>query len=456
MRATKIRPPAEAEADRQRSVASRSAGVLGLQKLAGNRATGRMLQRYTVQHNYVLGAVAAGTELFRSQALDAANARYERKRITSGAGGLSEHHEYYDQAANAWQAAGAGPVAVAQPAMRFSAAELFAVPNSGGQSQVAWVAPAEIAAANVRLAGQNATVRLQELSGQLTTAAGTPMRQATGVLDTAHQAAAQPALGTIARNDQKWFNSMCHVFATYSSPTAIGTGPGEPGTKKDRKALPEPGRKYYFKGPTETVIEMTPHDFDTALNKLATIDGLLAQVGLARGVGDVVQQQGIGGLGKYRGLLPGWADHSEGVICRDGPDTLTFANYNRQMEMVGIVGVRIRELARANGAFKTALLNLRTAQAANLPQTNKAFTNTDINRMMASGAVRPLLLNAIGVYDNNLQTILTDLVAAKSAIQGELFYFDMFGPKQQSFHKRYQYAGGRGKSGKTIVIGTPS
>ncbi|HEX2149330.1 MAG TPA: hypothetical protein VHI31_04040 [Actinomycetota bacterium] len=78
------------------------------------------------------------------------------------------------------------------------------------------------------------------------------------------------------------------------------------------------------------------------------------------------------------------------------------------MEYSGIFAVHVRNLARADVNFKTALLQLRTT------------------------------------HENTGQ------------IQAELFYFDMYGPGNLSFQTRYRYAGGGGKKGTTTVHGTAS
>jgi hypothetical protein len=437
--------------------------LLDLQRRIGNRAVAELvrppavaLQRFTVTNNYVPAAVAPGTDLFRTQALDAATRRYRRQRINSGLGGLTAITEEYDPAANTWNQVAAQ--AVAQPAIRLSENEQFAIRNAGGNSQVAYMDATEVAAANVRLAGQGANVRLQSLAGALTTNAGAQLEQVTAIIPANLQGAVRPALGALNRAHQRWANVVCHNFAQYAAPTTVAApgGARSPGSKKGEKAAPSPGQKYFFQAPNDDVLVLKTSDFNKALNKLATIDGLLATVGLDRSVGEVVEQNGIGGLGSFRGMLPGWADHSEAVISKDGPDTLTFANYNRLMEYSGMFGVHVRNLARADVNFKNALLQLRATHAAALGNAGKAFANTDIRSMIGSAVLRPLLLNEIANYDNALSQELAALYTARGLIQAELFYFDMYGAGKLSFHTRYRYAGGRGKKGTTTVHGTAS
>lgn len=442
--------------------------LLRLQRAAGNRAVATFiegsasrampLQRYTITGDYVLGAVAAGDVLFQSQGLDVADRVYKRRRTKAGAGGLSESVEHFDPGAQAWVAQGA-PTPTAQPNLRLSQNANFAVPNAGGQSQVAYVEPLEIAAANGRLQGQGATVRLQELSGQLTPTGWTPMRQATAVVDTALQGGVQPGLQTLARTDQRWVNSVCHQFAQNSSPTTGGAdedhdAAGGSGTT----ASPRPGQKYFFRAGDEDMFAMTRTEFRKVLVKLTTIDGDLATMGLGRSVGEVMRAQGASGLGRIRFLLPGWGDHSESVIARDGSDTLTFANYNRGAELGGVIALYVRQVARAHGAFVDDLAQLRATSANDLTALtgSKKLASSDLRTLAARPQLLAALVNAINVYDAALGQAITDLSQAKSQLQGGLFYFDMYGPQKQSFDTRYKYAGGRGVRGSTTVHGTAS
>lgn len=437
--------------------------LLKIQSLAGNRAVTQWirtpalaLQRYTITNHYVRGAVAPGTDLFQSHALDAGTKTYRRQRIVSGPAGLSSITEEFDHAGNTWNHV--ATQAVAQPAIRLSEHEQFAIGNAGGSSQAAYMDATEVGAVNGRLAGQGAAVRLQLLAGALTTHAGAQLEQVTAIIPANLQGGVRPALGALNRAHQRWVNVVCHNFAQYASPTtaAVTGGPPSPGSKKNEKAAPAPGQKYFFQAPDDQQLVLKTSDFNKALNKLATIDGLLATVGLDRSVGEVVQQNGIGGLGSFRGMLPGWADHSEAVISKDGTDTLTFANFNRLMEYSGIFGVHVRSLARTDVNFKNALLQLRATHANTLGHAGKAFSNTDIRSMLGSAILRPLLLAEIDNYDNALGHALADLYTARGLIQAELFYFDMYGPGNQSFQTRYRYAGGRGKKGTTTVHGTAS
>jgi len=405
---------------------------------------------------------AAGEEAFASTALNFQTGRYERrdvKLVRNAATGVdqlrsrdSEHVAPPPAAAAAWQEQ-AGSGRIVHPTLRVSQNDQFAVPADGGHQKIAYISQAGIDAANAAMLAEPAPGRLRIQPGNLAlTVNGTVLLQATITRPAAEDV--DPSRITQAVTEATvWLptmlESVCHKFAQGVFPHLPELGAGTPPAGPGAAAAPGVGQKYFMSSDGPDPSPQSPKQFGRTAAALGDFDAALAQVDLDNDLYDVLA--GVGGpawTDAMRSMVPGWRDHSEAVIGADPPDTLSIANYNRLAEFGYITALRFRELWRVNRVFRRDLMAI-------LGQ--KTISPVDLSARLSSGpAARDFLELVRRSRDDAVVAVADALLAlneSRRLLQAQLWYFDMYGPANQSFQARYQVLGGRGGAATTTVEG---
>jgi hypothetical protein len=433
--------------------------LLELQRAVGNRAVAgyvAALQRYTVEQNYTFGA-AHGQAVLKSQGLRFASGSHVRvtKRLFNGM--LMNTTEAYDPAANhgrgAWQQVGRAAVAP-QPAMKVSQHARLALEESG-QAKVFFVAPALAAAANVSLAAANAPVRIATTNATITL----PLSAARAAPVTLSQATATASANPAAVNEIEDTNNEalrleteCHNIAQQLINRVPQTAP----VRRPPHGKPRMGEAYHFKSRPANYVappagppEEQTHSFGAfrrIMASLALFDQNLAQLSETY---SMYQAMGAaqGKRKSVKTFLPGWGDHSEAVVARDGADRLTLANYNRSTEARWLVAHAFREAYRSHQEFRRWFQpwyaqKLRQDVAAGISADTLAFTFSTFTRE---------LLEQLAAHTPDKVGAAQRAVESANRIGNTLWYFDLYGPAGQSFQQRYRVLGARRMSGSTTT-----
>jgi hypothetical protein len=260
----------------------------------------------------------------------------------------------------------------------------------------------------------------------------------------------------------------CHdiakeVMAEEAAAVHPPTAPHVEGAGRNRAADPSVGQAFHYKSPAGGAFTPLPFSytksgmsawwnsrprFDTIMEELAHFDGVLAQVGEGHPLSGALQ--GAGGLsGAAKEFLPGWGDHSEGVVARDGADALTLANYNRQTEANWIISRVVRDAYRQSKPFLTSFQNRYFQFVA------KQENPGDIDAEMFAG----LLTYCLADIQNYLTALGLDALVKRvrdsaNQLGQTLWYFELYGAEGQSFHAQYETLASRGRGGgATTVVG---
>jgi hypothetical protein len=450
-----------------RDAAARRGGhpLLELQRAAGNRAVAgyvAALQRYTVEQNYTFGA-AHGQAVLRSQGLRAASGTHVRVTTRLFNGTPAKTTEAYDPAANhgrgSWQPVGRARL-VQNPPMRVSQNARLALEDHG-QAKVFFVDPALAGAANVSLAAAKAPVRIATTSATITIpASGTRQAPATLTQATVTQSANPANVHEFedANNEALRLETECHNIAKQ----LINRDPQTAPTRRAPHGKPRVGEAYHFKArpanyvaPPGGVPEEQAHPFKAGggqrsfrriIASLSAFDQNLAQLSETYSMHQAMGAAS-GKSSAVKAFLPGWGDHSEAVVARDGADRLTLANYNRETEARWVIAHAFREAYRSNQEFRRWFRpwyaqHLRQGVDAGIAADRLAYT---------LGTFQRELLEQISVH------LLAKADAARRAVDsavrlgGTLWYFDLYGPAAQSFQRRYRVLGARRMSGSVTT-----
>ena len=443
------------------------AALLHLQRSAGNRAVSALLgvQRYTVEQNYTFGA-AHGQSVLQSQGLRVGSGTYVRVTKSVFNGALMATTEAFNPAANhgagAWQQVGRPALVAANPPLKVSENGHLAL-EQAGQAKLFYITAAMATTANTALAAATAPARVAT-TGVTITVPAAGARPARALTQATATAAANPT--AVAEFEDAHGQSLrmqveCHDMAK----NLINRDPTTAPPRARRR--PRVGEAYHFKArppgwaapvggdPVQQTVPFLPtpgqRSFRRVLDRLTAFDAQLAQVSetfsMLRAMGAA---QGRPDTAKA--LLPGWGDHSEAVIARDGDDRLTLANYNRATEAGWVASLAFRQAYRGHQAFRQWFRPWYTQTLQQ--QFNLAAGGAISAEMLALVMTRfgNELLQQMGTHVP--QTVTAARRAADSAAKAgqTLWYFDMYGPAAQSFQRRFRQLGARRMGGSQTTV----
>ena len=462
------------------------AATLELLRAAGNRATGRRLQRYAQTQAYT--TTGAGT-LFDTSVVEHAGPFrapvYKRHQtMTDAMGNLTSQKLSFDPNAGA-VAPVAAPVAVAvggggigapmpaapiapgawapdpgpaaavaqRPPLKLSAGGRIAVLDRG-EPRNFFIEANHLAAQNVALAAANSGVRLLATGGPSIVVGGLTLVQAT---------VAKSATPTVAATDLK---NECNEVASIVTGQVIagdrvapaviaGLNPGTSGVN----AAPAVGQSYAF----QSDYDANPvFDQPLATKKdkeiRAFAEDRMREWTLAAARLELQLNPQYNTMdAKVKTLLNGWKTHFEGVVAVDGADTLTLVNYNRIVGAAGNQAMNekkalFRELYLRSTWFRQDFLARLIAQAKARKKAKQQFTWFDayltIDQTIdgARGTAHDAAVaQAIADYDR--------FKASAGKVANYMWYFSMYevGHATRSFHGAFGWAG-RGEAMSTRVI----
>lgn len=130
-------------------------------------------------------------------------------------------------------------------------------------------------------------------------------------------------------------------------------------------------------------------------------------------------------------MMQTWNEHYAGVVAKDGADTVSLENYNRAFEVEWEHERIFNNLFRDFAEFR----NLVSAKVDSLSKTPKQ----DVIQQLVALAAQAPTLNIL--YQNALQEATQSFqtgLETRNHSFNEQFYFDMYGPGDQSFHSKFK------------------
>lgn len=132
-------------------------------------------------------------------------------------------------------------------------------------------------------------------------------------------------------------------------------------------------------------------------------------------------------------MMQTWGEHYAGVVAKDGSDTVTLENYNRSTEVSWEHERIFNNLFRDFAEFRN-LVSMRVTSLSRTP------SEAVIQQLVALAAQVPnLQQNYQNALQEATQSFQTGLAQANHTFN-EQFYFDMYGPDEQSFHSKFKGA----------------
>jgi hypothetical protein len=130
-------------------------------------------------------------------------------------------------------------------------------------------------------------------------------------------------------------------------------------------------------------------------------------------------------------MMKTWGVHYAGVVAREGPDMVTLENYNRKIE-IGWEHQRIfNNLFRDFDDFRV----LVSQKVDSLDKTPDESLIQQLVQLAAEG--KGLEGNYQLALEEAIESFQTGLRSTRETTVGN-FYFEMYGPKEQSFHSVYK------------------
>lgn len=140
-----------------------------------------------------------------------------------------------------------------------------------------------------------------------------------------------------------------------------------------------------------------------------------------------------------KGMMRLWGSHYAAVVGKDGPDSITYENYNRDTEVDWELIEIFNNLFKDFAAFRTFVgdktttlnLNMSTAQARQyIDEANTALEDVEAE----AGSLQDQYKKAIAQAQASITTSLNSDANHKQ----KLIYFQMYGPGEQSFHATFK------------------
>lgn len=143
-------------------------------------------------------------------------------------------------------------------------------------------------------------------------------------------------------------------------------------------------------------------------------------------------QAGRRGLpARIQRMLRTWGEHYAGVVAKDGPDVVTLENYNRRTE------IRWEHERIFNNLFRD-FEQFRTLVSQNVTSLYQAPDEQTIRTLVQQArAAGNLGENYQAALDEAQQSFLQGLQLTGRTTGGN-FFFQMYGPGEQSFHAAYK------------------
>lgn len=473
-------PALESEADEMGARAARGEAREQALDQGGVTATATVqakapVQRYTLEQNYTLGVTMPNELMFQKQAVDHGTGTHVRVNKYVMAGSLVAVKEEYDPTTQAWNQVET-ELLPARPELQVSANGRIA--KEPGQSKVLYVDPAMLGTLNDKLENAGAPVRLQRGTATITLPAG--MAGLAAPLTLVQVSAVRTAdldHGGVDRLEDMQLENVqlqveCHNIAQQLGKNqGLGGEHRDHGAGADANATPEEGQKYYYHSPANAAMDtQMPLErpgkvrrffgaedpqltFRGVLEELRAIDLRLARIG--ENYSQIEAMGALGGLSdEAKAILPGWGDHSETVVAKDGADTVTMVNYNRATEANWIVGRVLRETYRDFKAFRTFFQE----KLAEVPNTDGRIDAVVLAHMTSpQGNLLQPIRNRIAELNPEGGATIDRARASATQLGQSEWYFDMYGGLGQSFHEQYQILASRGLgNGTTVVAGEAS